>query len=341
MKILRPITLNDQEAFEQFAFRSHLGLTSLPKDPDLLHKKILDSLHAFSNQRQDPHTSLYLFVLEDLQTKELIGTSAVRAKTGGTNPLFFYRIEEDPTGSSYEHVPPFIPLIKAIKYEEGPAEIGGLYLVPEHRKEGAGRLLSLGRFLFMATFSKRFDENVFADMRGVFDEHEHNLFWDAIGRHFFDVPLETALSMASRDKTFVEKILPKFPIYLQLLPDEVKKVIGNIHPNTRPALKLLEGEGFKFCNEINVFDGGPKLESKTADVRCIKESQTAQVKKIIDVSPNITTEFIICNTSLEFRACLGHLELQSPDEAIISQEIAGALQVSSGDTIRYVKSHTS
>lgn len=41
---------------------------------------------------------------------------------------------------------------------------------------------------------------------------------------------------------------------------EARDVIGQVHPQTAPARAVLEKEGFRYRNYIDIFDGGPTLE---------------------------------------------------------------------------------
>ena len=83
MKVIRPITKNDLPALLKFAQTAGMGVTSLPRHPTRLEEKLERSLNSF----QHSHTfgkGLYLFVLEDLSNGKLGGTSAIDAKTLGS-----------------------------------------------------------------------------------------------------------------------------------------------------------------------------------------------------------------------------------------------------------------
>lgn len=51
--------------------------------------------------------------------------------------------------------------------------------------------------------------------------------------------------------------MPKHPIYTHFLSDEAQSVIGQVHPQTAPARAVLEKEGFRYRNYVDIFDGGP------------------------------------------------------------------------------------
>ena len=48
------------------------------------------------------------------------------------------------------------------------------------------------------------------------------------------------------EKTFIAELMPRFPIYVNMLDKAAQDVVGKVHQNTLPALKLLQSEGFSF-----------------------------------------------------------------------------------------------
>lgn len=334
MKILRPIAPKDQKGFERFAFTMSYGVTSLPKDPDLLKEKIVRSQKAFADNRSDPHGDLYIFVMENLETGELEGTSALRAKTAEDDPLYYYRVETLSNTSEIPHVPDEIKVLRASSYQTGPTELCGLYLLPEYRKAHSSKLLSYGRFLFIATHTKRFADRVYAEMRGVIDEEGECPFWNGIGRHFFEVPFEKVANLASYSKKFIPSILPSHPIYIPLLPKEVQEVIGKPHKNTEAALNLLLKQGFSFSHEIAIDDGGPRIAAFTHEIRTIRESKIGTIQEITNSLPEDKT-YLIANQSLNFRACMHSIENRSNEKIVITKQVAEGLQVKIGDRVRY------
>ncbi len=64
--------------------------------------------------------------------------------------------------------------------------------------------------------------------------------------------------------------MPKHPIYTHFYPGS-PDVIGQVHPQTAPARAVLEKEGFRYRNYIDIFDGGPTLECDIDRVRAIRK----------------------------------------------------------------------
>ena len=77
------------------------------------------------------------------------------------------------------------------------------------------------------------------------DDHGRSPFWDALGKHFFDVDFPNADYLSLVNKKFIADLMPKHPIYIPLLPKDAQDVIGKVHEQTEPALKLLEAEGLR------------------------------------------------------------------------------------------------
>jgi arginine N-succinyltransferase len=193
MYIIRPITLDDLTPLVELTRLTGFGLTTLPNDERLLKRRIKESLRGFENLADEdpPIGETYLFVMEHLPTKQICGTCGIVSKVGGFEPFYAYRIETSIHQSEALHVRKEIQMLHLVEMHSGPCEIGSLFLSPDHRGGGNGRLLSLSRFLFMANYPAYFDPMVIAEMRGVLDQQGHSPFWDAVGRWSISVSSPT------------------------------------------------------------------------------------------------------------------------------------------------------
>ena len=152
-----------------------------------------------------------------------------------------------------------------------------LFLNPDFRGGGNGTLLSKSRFLFMAEHRERFNERGIAEMRGWSDEQGHSPFWEALGRKFFDMEYARADHLtAVSTKAFIAELMPRYPVYTTLLPEEAQRVIGMVHPNTEPALRMLKAEGFRYQGYVDMFDGGAAVDVLFEDIKAIKRSRVAE-----------------------------------------------------------------
>lgn len=337
MLIIRPIVLSDLKQLESLSADTGYGLTTLPRDGKLLARRIKASLRGFEKLVDDdrPRGETYLFVLEDLSTGRIVGTSGIVAKVGGFDPFYAYRIETTVHESKMLNVHTEIRVLHLDKEHDGPCEVGSLFLTPGYRRSGAGRLLSLSRFLFMAQFPEYFDPEVIAEMRGVVDEQGRSPFWDALGRHFFDIDYPTADYLSMVNKRFIADLMPKHPIYIPLLPPEAQAVVGKVHEQTEPAMKMLEDEGFRKSGRVDIFDGGPVVRCALADIRSVRSSVLAPVSEVVD-EPMTSEMHLICNARQDFRACLGPLQLLPDATVRIGIQQAMALGAHVGHSVRFV-----
>src|SRR5690606_21089554 len=109
-------------------------------------------------------------------------------------------------------------------------EICSLLLSVSHRGGGNGLLLSRCRFMYLDEFRNYFSDKVFAEMRGVSDSEGRSPLWDALGHKFFDMEFSEAdVLSALGNKSFIAELMPKYPIYIPLLPESAQAVIGRVH----------------------------------------------------------------------------------------------------------------
>lgn len=335
MYIIRPIAQKDAETFVDIAFQAGIGMTSMPKNRDILLQRVAESEAAFAKQVKEPDNESYLFVLEDVKTGKLGGTCGIVAKTGINAPLFFYHLESLANKTSIIPNPSPIPIMRVVHYYDFPTEICSLYLLSDFRHSGLGKLLSLSRFLFIAAFTERFDKMVFAEMRGFVNSDNTSPFWEGIGRHFLDMEYESIMHLRDEENLDIESFMPRYPIYIHLLSQEVRESIGRIHNNTQPALSMLAQEGFRLSGEIDVFDGGPKIEAETKEIRTIKHSNVAKVDEITNQEIE-GPRYILSNDNLNFRACYSSLKRNGTKGVTLPAETAKALQLKKGSMVRFI-----
>ncbi len=312
MYVLRPITLNDLDAFCDLAFSAKEAITTLPKSRDLLQKNLHNAVLSFKgNEPKSAHT-LFLFVLEDLESKALIGVSALKSDNAYTATYTsFYFKGNSPSPTSLDLFPCHTPF----------TELATLYLRSEYRKTGLAKLLATGRYHYVSRYPEQFHETFIARLRG-FPRPEviHPSFWEQMGSLF--------------------DLQPYYPIHVNKFTKEVQELIGQVHPKTIPAYHMLLKEGF-FCNQIfDMYDTGPRVECKKNEIRSIKLSQVAKIESIEDIYKE-SPSFVISNTAKDFKATLGEIRLSQKNQGhvIISDCVSKVLSVNSGDCIRYVPSN--
>ncbi|MCM8526683.1 MAG: arginine N-succinyltransferase [Lentisphaeraceae bacterium] len=353
MLLVRPVTMDDLEGIYALAEKTGGGLTTLPPDKERLSEKIRESQKNFQYKPSRPSGETYFLVMEDLEKKKIVGTSAIYSKVGGFFPFWTYEVKTVVKESKVLGVRKEVQYLQVKREHNGPSEVGTLFLDPEYRIGNNGRLLSLSRFVFVAQYRELFEDYFLAELRGRIDKEGNSVFWDCLGAHFFNVPFEKADLMVNEDKSFIDDLMPQHPIYIDLLPKEAQMVIGEVHDDSRPAMRLLEKEGFEQINEVDIFEAGPIVKGETNKLRCIKNSKIAKLVKgepdkirpeqnwgqVKEVLHSETIRFFMVaniNTFEEFRVVVCEIALSGENKITLPEDAMQALNVKIGDSVRYV-----
>jgi arginine N-succinyltransferase len=336
MLVIRPVRSDDIDALVALAAQvTSFGLTTLPHDADILRRRVRGSEEGFARiAAAEPRGESYLFVMEETETGRVVGTAGIVSKVGGFEPFYAYRIETSIHESTMLGVRKEIATLHLVMEHDGPSEIGSMFLHPEFRARGAGRTLSLSRFLFIAEHPRSFDDVVIAEMRGVVDDRGQSSFWDAVGRHFFEIDYPKADALSIVNKRFIADLMPRHPLSIPLLPPAAQGVIGRVHPETEPALAILEVEGFTFTGMVDIFEAGPIVSCRRDDLRLVRESVRAPVAGIAAAKPEAVHQ-LVGTTVTAFRACRSPLAVLPDGGVIVPPETAEALGVAPGDMVRY------
>ena len=338
MIIIRPIQASDYDSLHRIAIESGHGFTSLPVNEELLQKRIARAEASFNKEVTQPGDEGYLFVMEDTETNRVVGTSGIEAAVGLDDAFYHYHLGKVVHNSRELNIYNTVETLSLCNDYTGASEICTLFLSESHRKNNNGRFLSRFRFLFLAEHSERFADTVIAEMRGISDEDGRSPFWDWLEEHFFSMDFPTADYLTGiGKKVFIAELMPKYPIYVNLLSPEAQQVINKVHSKTVPALRLLEAEGFARRGYVDIFDGGPTVEATKDSIKTVQQSRKYQV--IID-EVNNEERFFVCNTKVkDFRATQANISIrETANQVVISQDVANALLITEGDWVRVVAS---
>ncbi|MCG8520135.1 MULTISPECIES: arginine N-succinyltransferase [Marinobacter] len=338
MLVIRPLQERDLDDLMTMAEAAGKGLTTLPADRELLQRKI-DMAQASFNQRCEPEAGLFLFALEDTELNQCVGISGIQARVGLDEVFYNYRLSTTVNASRELGVHVQTPTLHLTNDMTDTTEICSLLLSGSHRQGGNGLLLSRCRFMFLDDFRRHFSEKVFAEMRGVSDAQGQSPLWDALGSRFFDIEFSEADYLTGiGSKSFIAELMPKYPIYLPLLPESAREVIGQVHDNTAPALRMLQAEGFNFNGLVDIFDGGPVVEAFIHNIRTVRESVNRHVlirHKPLELDVPAEERVMVSNRSFrDFRVTTVPATCISPDTVSLPPEVAEVLEVESGDLVR-------
>ncbi|WP_313098340.1 arginine N-succinyltransferase [Atlantibacter hermannii] len=337
MMVIRPIERNDLGPLLKLAGKTGGGLTSLPEDEVTLGERIERSIATWKGTLPKADQG-YVFVLEETETGQVAGICAIEVAVGLNEPWYNYRVGTLVHASKELNVYNALPTLFLSNDHTGSSELCTLFLDPEWRKEGNGYLLSKSRFMFMAAFRDHFNDKVVAEMRGVIDETGYSPFWESLGQRFFSMAFSRADYLCGTgQKAFIAELMPKHPIYTHFLTPEAQAVIGQVHPQTAPARAVLEKEGFRYRDYIDIFDGGPTLECDIDRVRAIRKSRLVEVA---EGQPAVDETFPACMVANEeydmFRVMLIRANPDTP-RLVLDAATLDALKCQPGDTVRLVR----
>lgn len=279
--IIRAARPDDVQPMYEMAKRTGGGFTNLPPDRKALTAKLERSAAAFARDDDDVADDLFVFVLENTTTGDVRGTCQIFSAVGQKWPFYSYRIgaltqHSEELGRTFR-----ADILNLSTDLEGTTEVGGLFLHPSERAGGLGMLLARTRYLFIRNHRARFHDRTLAELRGVIDEAGGSPFWDGVAGRFFGMNFQDADEFnAKHGNQFIADLMPKHPVYIAMLPESAKSVIGVPHPSGRAAMRMLENEGFSWENYVDIFDGGPTMTVRTDQIRSVREAEDVTITDI-------------------------------------------------------------
>lgn len=338
---VRPIANSDFNALKDIAVASGPGFTSLPEDDEKLKAKIARSVASFASSKDNlPENPLYLFVAQDMTTGECAGISAIEANIGAYPPLYHFHKSRHLHYSPSLNMQRELEILSLCNEYAGVSEVCSLYVKPEYRQSHAGRLLSKVRFLFMADFPEFFASRIIAEMRGYEDESGHSPFWRWIQKQFLPIEFATIDRLVGLgQRGFIAEMMPRYPLYLNMIDAQAREVIGRVHKNTQPALAMLKREGFDNRGYFDLFDAGPTVEAKLQDINTVRSSDSycVHVQHSLDVSQ--AQKAMITNSQMaSFKAIVAEAVVinRQNNTLTLTPDTASQLAVSAGQAVRFI-----
>jgi arginine N-succinyltransferase len=348
MFYIRPIARGDLPSILALSERTGTGLTTLPANRERLASRIERSLAAFAGTAS-VDDACYMFVLVTSAPHgagangpdRVVGISAIEAAVGLREPWYNYHVGTLVHASRALDVYTVAPTLFLANDHTGHTELCSLFLDQAFRQGKNGVLLAKCRLLFIAEFTQQFAPKIIAELRGRLDADGRSPFWEGLGRHFFAMEYSTADYLTGiGQKSFVAELMPKHPVYVNLLPPDARDAIGAVHADTMPARVMLEQEGFRYEGYVDIFDAGPTLECFRDDIHAVRQSQVLPVTLgEEDPVPDSLTDdilWLVCNRSFaDFRAIVVAAPARV-DRLPLLPYAADALRVGEGDSVRAV-----
>lgn len=337
--IVRPARLADLNALQALARQSLVGVTSLPDDRARLEERLRGSEAAFASDVDYPGEEDYLFVMEDAATGQVLGCAGIQANCGFSQPFYSFRHDVFVHASPALGIKHKVHALSLCHDLGGNSLLKGFHVTPDLRQGLASQLISRARLLFIAAQRRRFSPRLVAEMVGCSDEQGRSPFWDALGQHFFGMSYEHAEALgASPDRTYLAELLPHYPIYVSLLPEQAQAVIGQVHAGAQRPYDILLGEGFESERYIDVYDAGPTLEVGTDQARSVADSQVVPLRITAQAAGPGAAAWLVSNQRLAgYRAVIVRSNWLAGRPLAITARDAAALQLNEGDHVRLVR----
>ena len=328
---LRAARASDIEPLYEMAKLTGGGFTNLPADRNALEAKLERADAAFS-RHGEIGDDYFVLVLENVETGQVRGTCQLMSQVGQRWPFYSYRLNTLTQYSNELDRTVRAELLFLVTDLEGSSEVGGLFLHPGERAGGLGMLLARSRYLFIAMHRQRFAPRILAELRGVIDDRGGSPFWDGVAGRFFGMNFQEAdYFNAINGNQFIADLMPKHPVYVAMLGEEAKRVIGVPHPTGRAAMRMLEQEGFAHEGYVDIFDGGPTMTARTDKVKSVREAAPA---KVVDCGLDAGEKCLLATGRLgSFKAAYGMRQSRGDDSVAIDSGTARLLEVGEGDEV--------
>jgi len=332
MLIVRACRAGDFAGLMDLARASGPGFTSLPDDEAAIAERLAQSLAAYRAAPDPAVPARYLLILEDVARGAIVGVAAVKAHAMTDRPFFNFRVLTIGQASFVANRRFDMRLLVLTNEYSGATEVGSLFLAADARGGGIGRFLAQSRYLLIASDPARFSKTVFAELRGVVDADGQSPFWEGLGAKFFRMSFVDADKLTgTTEGQFILDLMPRTPIYADLLSAPAQAAIGACHPEGAGAKKLLEWEGFAYDHVVDIFDGGPLVACPRDSIRTLRESA---VYECAIGNEALSGNGLAARVDFgDFRALRTSVAIDE-GRAVIGPAAAAALGLSAGDPIR-------
>ena len=336
--IIRSARLADLPALMELSSSLPGGMTSMPCNQDSWQKKLQLVERSFT-ARPVPKAvdeAIYFFILEDPATGAIAGTCGMHTGVGLNKPFYNYKLSRHMSKSEQLGITVNSNTLNLCNDFTGETELVSLFLKPQYRQGKIGQFLSRTRFMFIRDFSEYFAKVVFAEIRGWLDAEGNSPFWDNLGKKFFDMPfLRADFISAVNGYQFISDLMPRFPVYLELLPQEAVDVIGQPNRDSVAAKKILEREGFQYQGLVDIFDAGPVVQCEQNRIVSVNETNDFRVAQCLPAEQLSDAEdSIISNQKFDdFRAVMGPVKRLEDGQAAICAAAADSLKIQPGERV--------
>lgn len=339
MFVVRSVEIADIPALEALAAVATPSVHTLPRSRKSIECAIERSTASFAARPGMPADETYFFVLET--EGEIAGAAAIAATAGSSGTFFAFRNDVLHQVSRDLGISHNVHALTLCTDLTNHSQLGSFFL--RHRAHAGTEavLLSRARLLFAATAPQRFADKFFASMAGVTNAKGRSPFWEALGRKFFQMDFLAAERMidGARNRTLIVELMPHYPVYVSLLPDDAQAAMGQVHDEAELPFRILSEEGFEPDEYIDIFDGGPVLRAHKKALRSFSDSMRRLVGSGAGGDAANRSSYLVATAREEsFRALIVDCPPPDMSETVaLPDEAKRRLDVADGDAVLCVK----
>lgn len=336
MFVLREAEVGDVDGLVDLA--AHLDTLNLPHDPVAVREIVDRSIASFGGDPGVP-SGRYVFVLEDIESGAVIGTSSIVAAHGtAEDPHHFLELDvEERYSFTLKRL--FRHRVLRLRQSFTPhTELGGLILHPSVRRHPLklGRAVSYVRFMYISLYPSRFCDELQAELLPPLEADGSSVLWEWLGRRFTGLDYMEADRLSRDNAEFIRSLFPTERLYVSLMPESVQDVLGQVGPATRGVERMLRSIGFRFNQHLDPFDGGPHFAALRTHVTPIRE--TRRYRALVhddEAAPAGALEGLVARTGTDghgLRAVPCRYDVEG-DRLRVLPATARALDVVDGDAV--------
>ena len=212
MLVFRAVRFADLPDIEHLAVTASGSLTTLPNNRDHLAQLINTTQQSLQKKLSTAGAESYHFVVEDTEKNEILGISGIEACVGYSAPFYSYRMDELQHKSEPLQITNKIETLNLSQDFDGASRLCTFFNLPTQTAQTALPLLSLSRLMFIGQQRQRFGHKIMLELQGITDKQQRSPFWQALGKHFFNMDFQRANYLTGINaKGFIADLMPKTP----------------------------------------------------------------------------------------------------------------------------------